>query len=388
MGKGRYVKCWKCGWSQERLPPRDGKPQRCGCGHILDGSKPTTSLRPPSLPSRSSNASQGSSSQRNSQRVNRYGKSLGSRGSRNGNGNGNGNGSMPPPPPAGTEMDASEPSQLSERERHSSLITKYESLVESLDAVTDSELISSLQSKIALSKSAIIRAKPLEQQISSLEPYLDRKSQKILECQRVIIETHQTLLDTQEDLALRKSELASLKQQRLTEIAGAPVRVGPPDLANLSLAAQLQQMQQLVATLATSLAPMDSLPPQARALLNAFASQSQVTGTAAESPPLSAPLAPASPPAAHTVSGTEPSPAELASSILQSDSYGPVLEATDARFAPFAATKSVAMASDVSPVVTDQQKVDSIMASLPSPARAPTSPRSDFPSPPSKKDEG
>ena len=369
---GRYVRCWQCGWSQLRL--QHGKlVTHCGCGHSLDGSKP------PAPPNHGKGNGKGSNAH-SSPNVPSAKRWVSRRS----------NAASKPPQssaaptlvssPASTmssgspnEMDVSDNTQ-STKEYHAGIIAKYEAVVAGLDPVTDAAIIASLNDKVNASKQAIVALRPLPSQIASLEAWLDRKSAKLLEYQRLIVDSHQSFLTLKEEVATKRVELLQLKQQHATEVAGQPVQ--PLDLSgqlrNASLEHQLTGLNAVLRQVATALSTMENAPPALKTVLepfigapvvpNAFAgATSHLPGT-----PLGS-SAPVSPPQLGSSAPGIPGPTspKAEDAFGESDSYGPVATApSDARSSPFAG-------ADTHDTNLDQLAHDAAMAHFPTPQVSP-----------------
>jgi len=231
-------------------------------------------------------------------------------------------------------MDVSD-NQQEARDYHTAIIAKYESVMAGLDKEADAGILTSLQTKVNASKQAITAMRPLPSQIASLEAWLDRKSAKLLEYQRTIVDTHHSFLTLKEDVAAKRSELLKLKQQHATEVAGQPLQ--PLDitgqLRNASLEHQLSGLNVVLRQVATALSTMANAPPAIKTMLEPFVgslSPSAPTpgGTVLPSSPLGPPLP------------TSPLPAQVAPRTEDvfgdTDSYGPVASPPqDTRSCPF-----------------------------------------------------
>ena len=141
---------------------------------------------------------------------------------------------------------------MSQRVQHSQLISKYEGIIADLGDGADPELKSSLEVKISSSKRAIMAARPLDQQVTALEAFLDRQLNRVLDCQRTIMAEHERMIAIQNEVASKRAELESLKAQQIAAIGVAPpAPPTPPDiLAQMSqMCAAIRGLQQTFSTL-------------------------------------------------------------------------------------------------------------------------------------------
>ena len=167
------------------------------------------------------------------------------------------------------------------RKPQADIIAYNEKLIATMQEPQDTELIAICKSRITKAKLTITLAKPLAQQIASLEAYLDRKASRILECQKLIIETDDTMQQLQADLIAKRADLAELKTRQLTELAGAPVQVGPDQ----TLTQQVEALKQAFNLLAPHIT-LAALPVQVQSVITSLASITTAPGTSATAQPV------------------------------------------------------------------------------------------------------
>ena len=385
--------CWKCGWQMVRIQVRSGTCQLCPCG-----------------------APQAQPQRQQSYRAN---------GSNGGNGGGGGGSrgvrsqqqrppmqqqqqrssphqqqqQLPPQGPRGRfrrpnmwlsrkqaraqhNTAAAQPPRQSEeapatelsndgtsRSQQSMLISKYQKILADLGAEADQQLKQSIQLKIDAAKSSIINAKPLDQQVSALEAYLDRKSTKALELQRSIIDAHAQLLIINEDISVKRASLAQLKEKQVAAISGVDAPLAAP-------ASDSQQLSVICSTLQNLLTGLEALPAEAQT-----AARQLLLPLTSVCPTLAPPSVGVAAAVSPISAAVPPPPSKAAEVELEDDdmsAFGPQCDSA-AKRARNSANPYPASSKDMAAeLALNSESVEAIMARLPTPARtdnsAPSSP--------------
>ncbi len=276
--RGGWIRCAQCHWESPRQQLQPGCVQLCSCGHTVQRSNKVPYWTP----------RQSSDNKRHSRQPQTKGsppRNARPDNSAHANGKG-GNGARPPhvnrwnstaPLAHQLQSDAgasakgatasppvTPPEASGVRQQHTFLIRKYQGILDDLiDGDKDSsdlaEVKASLESKIQLSKAAIMADRPLASQVASLESYLDRKLAKILECQRDIHTLYDTLLATQQDVAEKRTVLEQLKQQQIAAIDAAP----PPAQA-VNATVEIANLKSLLHQVASAISSIEQVPTQTK----------------------------------------------------------------------------------------------------------------------------
>ena len=215
MGGSKYIRCIKCGWSQVRVNCKPGTVQCCAsCGFAFTkvGVSPTktSGLRPHQQepPPGGKGKGKGKANNNPGSRRNRWSQQAAARQQQH-----------QPTTQRHVTTAESEGAEEDARSKHAKEISKYETMLDTLDDAVDSELAVQLQQKIKSSKAAIIGFKGLDQRVIDLQSYLDRRSLKVLSLRKTLQETHDELCATQLDINDNSELLKQLKQEQIDKIA-------------------------------------------------------------------------------------------------------------------------------------------------------------------------
>jgi len=138
-----------------------------------------------------------------------------------------------------------------------------------LDPTTDSALIQQFETKISQAKESIISAKSLDQQVTDLDRFIDRRAEKVLVLRRSINESIEqiSLINTElKTNRLKLGELRRLQQvEQASKLHNAPALT--PAAAPAAASSELMAMQSTVSQLLQllqGLATAEAIPTEAK----------------------------------------------------------------------------------------------------------------------------
>ena len=170
-----------------------------------------------------------------------------------------------------------------QRKNHSSEINRLEAVKATL---TDADLmvVQHSDSPIRQHKDALIQAKPLDQQIKSLEDLILRKYTKVQECDEAIIAAYEEKKNVEQELHSKSAELGQLKQKKAQETL-QQLSAAPPQPA---LQMQLSATQAAFSQMLSALSMVQGMPADAVSVVTqaqqAMGQSPQVINTAAATP--------------------------------------------------------------------------------------------------------
>ena len=256
----KYITCSQCRWSQARLSVKPGTCQAClGCGHPFSNVGRGSHAQPKSAPAPKSvpPAPKTFGSYRN-----RWSKGQPSSRPQTSS---NVPSSSPAPQPESTVPDKVQ----TDRQRFQQDIARFQASMAILDPTTDSALIQQFETKISQAKESIISAKSLDQQVTDLDRFIDRRAEKVLVLRRSINESIEQISLINAELKTNRLKLGELRRlqqvEQASKLHNAPALT--PAAAPAAASSELMAMQSTVSQLLQllqGLATAEAIPTEAK----------------------------------------------------------------------------------------------------------------------------